>query len=104
MNRLMLKIDEDELKDAIQRGELASAPAPVAMIMITLNEAHNLEAVLENLSGWAQELYIVDGCSTDQTVDIALNTASTSCSDRSAGSEINGISRLTRYRSKRRGL
>ena len=49
MNRLMLKIDEDELKDAIQRGEFASAPAPVAVIMITLNEAHNLEAVLENL-------------------------------------------------------
>ena len=68
----ILKIDADEPKDVLERGEFAGAPAPVAVIMITLNEAHNLEAVLENLTGWAQELYIVDSYSTDQTVEIAL--------------------------------
>ncbi len=46
--------------------------APVAVIMISLNEAHNMEAVLENLKGWAQEVFLVDSYSQDETVDIAL--------------------------------
>lgn len=46
--------------------------APVAVVMISLNEAHNLEAVLQNLAGWAQEVFLVDSCSADDTVDIAL--------------------------------
>ena len=40
--------------------------------MIALNEAHNMEAVLANLRGWAQEVFLVDSYSTDGTVDIAL--------------------------------
>lgn len=46
--------------------------APVAVIMISLNEAHNMEAALENLKGWAQEVFLVDSHSQDETVDIAL--------------------------------
>ena len=46
--------------------------APVAVVMIALNEAHNMEAVLRNLKGWAQEVFLVDSYSTDGTVDIAL--------------------------------
>ncbi len=46
--------------------------APVAVIMISLNEGHNMEAVLENLKGWAQEVFLVDSYSQDDTVDIAL--------------------------------
>jgi glycosyltransferase involved in cell wall biosynthesis len=46
--------------------------APVAVVMIALNEAHNMEAVLENLKGWAQEIFLVDSYSSDGTVDIAL--------------------------------
>ncbi len=46
--------------------------APVAVVMISLNEGHNLEEVLKNLKGWAQEVFLVDSCSTDQTVEIAL--------------------------------
>lgn len=52
--------------------EWASGNAPVAVVMISLNEAHNMEAVLANLSGWAQEVFLVDSCSADNTVDIAL--------------------------------
>jgi glycosyltransferase involved in cell wall biosynthesis len=47
--------------------------APVAVVMIALNEAHNMEAVLRNLEGWAQEVFLVDSYSNDGTVDIALN-------------------------------
>ncbi len=46
--------------------------APVAVIMISLNEGHNIEAVLRNLKGWAQEVFLVDSYSKDETVDIAL--------------------------------
>ncbi|MGE0082093.1 MAG: glycosyltransferase family 2 protein [Thiohalomonadaceae bacterium] len=48
------------------------ASSPVAVVMITLNEGHNMEAVLENLRGWAQEVFVVDSYSKDDTVDIAL--------------------------------
>lgn len=46
--------------------------APVAVIMISLNEGHNMEAVLQNLQGWAQEVFLVDSYSQDETVNIAL--------------------------------
>jgi hypothetical protein len=45
---------------------------PVAVVMISLNEGHNMEAVFQNLSGWAQEVCLVDSYSQDDTVDIAL--------------------------------
>jgi len=45
---------------------------PVAIIMISLNEAHNMAAVLENLKGFAAEVFLVDSLSSDETVDIAL--------------------------------
>jgi glycosyltransferase involved in cell wall biosynthesis len=46
--------------------------APVAVILLTLNEAHNLDAVLANLRGWAREVFVVDSYSTDDTVSLAL--------------------------------
>jgi glycosyltransferase involved in cell wall biosynthesis len=49
-----------------------TATAPIAVIMISLNEGHNLEGVLESLKGWAQEVFLVDSYSVDDTVDIAL--------------------------------
>jgi glycosyltransferase involved in cell wall biosynthesis len=53
-------------------GSWESGSAPVAVVMITLNEAHNMEDVLTNLRGWAQEVHIVDSLSVDDTVGIAL--------------------------------
>lgn len=46
--------------------------APVAVVLICLNEGHNMEAVCRNLAGWAQEVFLVDSYSQDDTVDIAL--------------------------------
>lgn len=45
---------------------------PVAVVMISLNEDHNMQAVLDNLKGWAQEVFLLDSYSADDTVDIAL--------------------------------
>lgn len=47
------------------------ATAPLAVVMISLNEEHNMSAVLENISGLAQEVFLVDSFSTDDTVKIA---------------------------------
>jgi glycosyltransferase involved in cell wall biosynthesis len=49
-----------------------SQRVPVAVVMITLNEAHNLEAVLDNIQGWAEQVFIVDSYSSDATIEIAL--------------------------------
>jgi hypothetical protein len=57
-------------------GSLASSwqpgSAPVAVVMISLNEGHNMEAVCQDLAGWAQEVFLVDSYSQDDTVDIAM--------------------------------
>jgi len=45
---------------------------PVAVVMISLNEGHNMEKVLKNISDWAQEVFLVDSFSQDDTIDIAL--------------------------------
>ena len=44
----------------------------LAVVMITLNEAHNLERSIKNIKGWADEIFIVDSYSQDKTVDICL--------------------------------
>jgi glycosyltransferase involved in cell wall biosynthesis len=54
------------------RPEPGRCVVPVAVVMISLNEAHNMEGVLQNLKGWAQEVFLVDSYSSDGTVDIAL--------------------------------
>jgi hypothetical protein len=45
---------------------------PVSVIMLTLNEEFHLPGAIENVKDWAEEIFIVDSCSTDRTVDIAL--------------------------------
>lgn len=47
--------------------------APIAVVMISLNEGHNMQAVLDNLKGWAREVFLIDSYSADDTVDIALS-------------------------------
>lgn len=44
----------------------------VSVVIPTLNEAQNLPYVLERLPAWIDEVIIVDGHSTDGTVDVAL--------------------------------
>ena len=47
--------------------------APITVVMISLNEGHNMPDVLKNLSGWAQEVILVDSYSSDKTIDIAIS-------------------------------
>ncbi len=45
----------------------------MAVLMISLNEGHNMEEVCRNLAGWASEVFLVDSYSRDDTVEIALS-------------------------------
>ncbi len=54
------------------RPAWAPGDTPIAVVMISLNEAHNMAAVLDNLAGFAQQVFLVDSYSSDRTVDLAL--------------------------------
>ena len=56
-----------------QNNSWKKGSVPIAVVMISLNEGHNLKDVCENLAGWAQEVFLVDSYSKDNTIDIALN-------------------------------
>lgn len=43
----------------------------VSVVIPTLNEAKNLPWLLPRVPGWVHEVIIVDGCSSDNTVEIA---------------------------------
>lgn len=68
----------DQLKPP--QGDTASTHAaawragsvPVTVVMISLNEAHNMQAVLDNLAGWAAAVILLDSYSKDATVSLAL--------------------------------
>ena len=62
----------DNTPGDMHKKEWVPGSAPVAVVMISLNEGHNMDAVLRNLKGWAQEVFLVDSYSQDETVDIAL--------------------------------
>jgi hypothetical protein len=59
--------------DTLSTARWMPGTAPVAVLMISLNEGHNMKPVLDNLAGWAQQVILVDSYSQDDTVDIALN-------------------------------
>ncbi|MCK4798184.1 MAG: glycosyltransferase family 2 protein [Spirochaetes bacterium] len=44
---------------------------PVSVIILTYNEERNIEACLKTICDWADEIFIVDSCSTDKTLEIA---------------------------------
>lgn len=54
---------------AARDGDLSRAR--VAAIVLTYNEERNLPACLATLSGWVEQLFVVDSGSTDRTVAIA---------------------------------
>ena len=42
----------------------------IAVVMITLNEGHNLIDAINQLNNWASEVFVLDSFSTDNTIDI----------------------------------
>lgn len=54
-----------------QRGAKSAQPPTVSVIIPTFNEAANLPVLLPHLPSWLHEVIIVDGRSTDGTVEVA---------------------------------
>jgi glycosyltransferase involved in cell wall biosynthesis len=44
---------------------------PISVIVLTFNEEKNIEDCLKSVSGWVEDIFIVDSCSTDNTLRIA---------------------------------
>jgi len=44
---------------------------PISVIILTYNEEKNIEACLQSVYGWVEEIFIVDSFSTDKTLEIA---------------------------------
>lgn len=53
------------------RAPAVSIYPPVSVVIPTLNEAKNLEHVLPRIPAWVDEVILVDGFSTDGTVEVA---------------------------------
>lgn len=45
---------------------------PLSVIILTYNEEKNIEGCLKNIYDWAEEIFIVDSCSTDKTLETAV--------------------------------
>ena len=45
----------------------------LTIVIITLNEAHNLNRFFETLKGWVSNVVVLDSYSSDNTVDICIS-------------------------------
>lgn len=63
-------IGQDNVIDLIA-AERSSATVSVSVVVPTLNEAANLPTVLARIPNWIDEIIVVDGLSTDNTVAVA---------------------------------
>src|SRR6202453_4844400 len=57
--------------DRVMPSQTGFALPKVSLVIPTLNESENLKSLLPRLPSWIYELLIVDGCSTDGTVETA---------------------------------
>ena len=48
---------------------------PITVVILTLNEQENLPGAIESVREWASEVFVVDSCSTDKTVDVSIEHA-----------------------------
>ena len=61
----------EALRERITRPASLSATPQVSVVIPTLNEAKNLPHVMGALPAWLDEVIIVDGYSTDDTLEVA---------------------------------
>jgi len=58
-------------KDFLEHPSGRREPGSVSVVIPTKNEARNIAWVLEQIPAWVDEIVLVDGRSTDGTVDVA---------------------------------
>jgi len=65
-------IKERRAEPALQHTRPSQAATTVTVVIPALNEAENLPYVLPFIPAWVDEVVLVDGHSTDRTVEVAL--------------------------------
>ena len=50
---------------------MSERTVPLSVVVLTFNEERNLEACLDSVRGWVEEIFVVDSGSTDRTLAIA---------------------------------
>jgi glycosyltransferase involved in cell wall biosynthesis len=68
-----LRHHDAQAADPIPLFLARSSHARVSVIIPTLNEAENLQYVLPRIPDWVYEVLLIDGDSTDDTVEVARN-------------------------------
>jgi glycosyltransferase involved in cell wall biosynthesis len=58
-----------EIKDSTSSRGRTSA---ISVIILTFNERANILEAIDSVAGWAEEIFVVDSYSTDDTVQLAL--------------------------------
>jgi len=53
-------------------GEIYMKKVPLTVVILTFNESVNIRKALDNCVEWAQDVFILDSKSTDDTVSVAL--------------------------------
>ncbi|MEO0697838.1 MAG: glycosyltransferase family 2 protein [Pseudomonadota bacterium] len=61
-----------KMSNSRRKNNEHASDASLAIIMLSLNEGHNMTGVLDNISDIADEIFLVDSFSSDDTVDKAL--------------------------------
>jgi glycosyltransferase involved in cell wall biosynthesis len=61
----------ETMLDPVMSSATGFSLPKVSIVIPTLNESENLQALLPRLPSWIYELLIVDGCSTDGTIETA---------------------------------
>jgi glycosyltransferase involved in cell wall biosynthesis len=72
MSTTDLSNDSHPLSQKCSAAVWQSGTTPITVVLISLNEGHNIAEVAENLRGWASEVILVDSYSKDDTVNEAL--------------------------------
>jgi glycosyltransferase involved in cell wall biosynthesis len=68
---LGLRRPEGGSRDLLEHASGRREPGTVSVVIPTKNEARNVAWVLEQVPAWVDEIILVDGCSTDGTVEAA---------------------------------
>jgi glycosyltransferase involved in cell wall biosynthesis len=67
-----IPIDDDIRLAALDEIDLRDAKPTVTVVIPTLNEAENIAWVLSRMPDWVDDIVVVDGHSTDNTIDVVL--------------------------------
>lgn len=65
-------MDNAKITSSANNSKWVSGSVPLTVVLITLNESHNLRRTFEHLNGWAHSVIVVDSYSQDSTIDICL--------------------------------